>query len=432
MAINDMTCYLNLLFRHLIQYPFRAGMALFVLAVASTLMLGLSGSAAALRFRVGDYLTQLFPDEQLRLEARMGELGPVAMEAVVINDLLVTRLKERPDVKQVWTVESVQFPLSIEANLFGKSFVSEAVVHGLDSSLVRSELETADLDWGEPVGEKPVYPMLVSRYFLDMYNLGIAKSSGLPMLSSKFSIGRHATLHLGRSYTGIGGERSNARSVRCRIVGISNQPWMLGLAMPADVVRAFNREYAPALETRYVQLIVQLVKGGDRDVFLEDIKKMGLRLSGGELIGSALIRAVRLTSSILFILALSVFLLGLLLFYFLYTMVFHARRPDLVKLVVLGVTPCQALWLALGEVAVIAGVAVGIAGTVNYMAVNTFSSWAGEFNRNLELLPGELFQPAHAWLVVASVIILLGTLLPVIPVLLRSLRVDPLSVIRDG
>ncbi len=61
MARNGMIFYIRLLSRHLIQYPLRAATALFVLAVASTLMLGLFGSAAALRFRVGGYLAIYFP-----------------------------------------------------------------------------------------------------------------------------------------------------------------------------------------------------------------------------------------------------------------------------------------------------------------------------------------------------------------------------------
>jgi len=426
-----MVFYLKLLSRHIIQYPFRAGTALFVLAVASTLMLGLLGSAAALRFRIGGYLANLFPEEKLRLEARTGALGPIAMEAVVVNDSIVKRLAEREDVEEVWAVEPARFPLSIEAELFGESFVSEAVVHGIDHSLVEPELGISGLEWMEPGGDNPIYPLLVSRYFLDMYNLGIARSTGLPILSPKFAIGRHVALHLGRSYLGIGGERSNVRAVRCKIVGISSQPWLLGLAMPADIVRALNREFAPALETRYVQLIVQMAKGGDRDAFLEDIATMGLCLGGGEILGSSLIRGVRLTSNILFVLAMAVFLLGVLQFYCLYVMIFHARRPDLTKLIVLGMTPMQALGLALGELAVIAVAAVGIAGAVTFLVINVISGWIMKMNQGLGLLPDEMFLPSHAWLCVGSLGILLGTLVPVIPVLYKSLHIDLPTMVRD-
>ncbi len=103
-----------------------------------------------------------------------------------MNDSIVKRLEDREDIEEVWTVEPARFSLSIETELFGKSFVSEAVVHGIDHSLVEPQLGISGLDWMEPGGDNPIYPLLVSRYFLDVYNLVVAKSAGLPILSSKF------------------------------------------------------------------------------------------------------------------------------------------------------------------------------------------------------------------------------------------------------
>jgi hypothetical protein len=215
------------------------------------------------------------------------------------------------------------------------------------------------------------------------------------------------------------------------VVGFTAQPGMIGLAMPEDVVRAFNREFSAAGAVQYVKLVVRLKKGAERRSFLPAAAAEGLVLSGGDAIGEQIKTAVRAAGWLLIGLAGGVFGLGMLTFYLLFMMTFHARRLDLIRLRALGLSPAEVVALALGEVGLIAAAAVALAGGTGVL----LSAWAAgrlkQWSAALSWLPPGLLEPAPGWLVPASLIILVTTLLPALPVLRWVVKVEPAQVIRD-
>lgn len=426
-----MRFFCHLLLRHLRQYPGRVAAALVVLTAASALMLALAGMGAALRFRVGGYLAELFPEEKVWLEAGKAALGPVAFENKPINDETVKQVATRPEVEHVWPVEPVRFPISVSGNLFGQEVASDAVIHGVTRPLIEDALKK-DQPWGAPKSPEGPYPIVVSRYFLDLYNLGLARANGMPLLSPSFLIGRHVKVMLGVS-TVMGAVRSGVapREVKGVVVGFTAQPAMIGLAMPEEVVHALNQEYAPNTTTQYVTLVVLLKKGADRKAFLKSVVGQGLVLSGGDVLGERIKTGVRVAGWALIGLSASIFALGMMTFYMLFTMIFHSRRLDLIRLRALGLSPVQVVGLALGEVGVIATSAVLLAGGANallgYWAAERLRSWAEQ----MSWLPPNLLDPATGWLALASGAILVTTLLPALPVLRWVVTVEPAQVIRD-
>lgn len=424
-----MRFFFHLLGRHLRQYPGRALTALFVLTVASTLMLALAGTGAALRFRLGGYLDELFPEEQLWLESARSSLGPVAFESKPITEETVEQLSRLPGVEQVWPIEPLRFPVSVSGNLFGQELVSEAVIYGVPRELVADALKP-DQPWGKATPTSP-YPIIVSRYFLDLYNLGLARSQNLPLMSTGFVIGRHVTILLGRSAILGTAAAKPAREVRARVAGITSQPAMIGLAMPVELVREFNQEFATNPAPQYVSLVVRLKKGADRQAALAAVGKMGLTLSGGGTTGERLKMGVNVAGWGLIALAGAVFGLGMLTFYMLFTMIFHARRLDLIRLRALGVSPAGAVALALGEVGSIALLAVGLATAINAVLSYKLATLMGTLPELRAWLPEDLFEPSPAWLAIASAVILVATLLPALPTLRWVVKVEPGQVIRD-
>ena len=125
-----MRFFAHLLLRHLRQYPGRALAAVVVLGVAAALMLLLAGMAAMLNFRVGGYLAELFPEERMRLEALRRSIGPVAFESNPITQSTLDMVRARPDVAHVWPIESVRFPIRVEANILGNMISTDAIIQG--------------------------------------------------------------------------------------------------------------------------------------------------------------------------------------------------------------------------------------------------------------------------------------------------------------
>ncbi|HOR28245.1 MAG TPA: hypothetical protein PLG73_09525 [Candidatus Sumerlaeota bacterium] len=426
-----MIFFLHLLWRHVRQYPTRALAAVVVLTAASTIMLTLLGLGVALRFRLGDYLTELFPEEQLRLEARRANLGYIALENNPITPEKVAELKSLPGVNQVWSVEPLRFPIYATGSILGQELASDAVVHGVPRALVADSLPP-DAPWRMPDDPDAPCPVIVSSYFLDLYNLGLARSSGLPALSPSALVGRDFTFVMGESVLGLGlASDVTPVQVRAKVVGLSKQPGMLGLAIPADIARAYNHKFAPGTPETYAQVVVQTARDADRQAILARAGEMGLQLAGGELLGEQLKFGVRLTGWAVIALALAIFALGMLTFYLLFTMIFHARRQDLIALRTLGLTPAQAVGLALGEVILLAATAVALA----LAATAGLAAWAGatmaRWTEHLSWLPEDLLRPQPGWLLAGAALILGVTLLLATPMLRWVVTVRPAAVIRD-
>lgn len=424
-----MRFYFHLLWRHLRQYPGRALAALLVLALASTLMLALAGAGAALRFRVGSRLGDIFPEEQVRLETARGSLGPLAIEGRPITDQTIDTLRGNAAVKQVHPVEAIRFPARVEGSLFGTEYSSDAVIHGLDRALVADAITTAT-PWAIPASPNP-FPVVISSYFLDLYNLGLARAGGLPLLSPAAVVGRHFKIYLGESTIGLAKTKEPVRWLDVRIVGVSRQPGLIGLALPLEVVSGLNRRYAPDQPKTYVQVVAELNRGADREAFIKAAGALGLRPSREEAIGGQVKTAVRLGGWGLIGLALAVFGLGMLTFYMLFAMIFHARRVDLIRLRALGLTPAESVALAIGEVGTLAAGAMLIAAVANFFLGMLAQRLAAPLLERISALPRDLFGWSPAWLAGAAVTILIIALIPALPMLRWVIRAEPGDVIRD-
>jgi hypothetical protein len=429
-----MRIYLHLLRRHLMQHPGRAALGLLVLTFAAILMLALAGAGAALRFRLGAHLTELFPEERLTLEAGRLSIGPLALESRPIGDATLEAVRERAEVRTAWPVEPVRIPLRIEGTLFGEEYTSDAVVYGVPRELVADALAPGR-SWTAPPpnqdGTPASLPVVVSSYFLDIYNLGLARANGLPLLSPAAVIGRKARLVLGESATGLTMRSMEPVVLPCHVAGLTSRPSLLGLALPAEVVRRWNQTYAPSAEPAYVQLVVDLAKGADREAFLNWAGGLGLRLTGGDASATQLKQGVRAAGWGLIALAVAIFALGMLTFYLLFAMTFHARRLDLIRLRAMGLSPGGAVALALGEVAVVAVAAVALAGGAVALAGRSLAALLASTLEQFTWFPAAIFAPAPGWLLAVSTLILALTLLPALPMLRWVVRVEPAHVIRD-
>ena len=425
-----MSFFLHLLRRHLAQYPGRVLTAVVALSVAAALMLALAGAGAALRFKVGGRLGELFPEERLRLESGRAALGPIALEGRPITDAEVQALSQVQGVLDVWPIEPIQFPVQAVGSIFGQTLATDAVIHGVPRALVADAISTA-VAWRMPDDFDAPLPVVVSHYFVDLYNLGLARASSLPLLNPDTIIGRHFDIILGQSSVGLGTSREKPVMIDSQVLGLTREPSLIGIVIPIDIARAYNLKFAGQEEPRYVQVVLRLAPDADRAAVTARAAELKLVPAGGDLLGEQLKAGVRVASLALGGLALAVLALGLLTFYLLFSLIFHARRADLLALRTLGLTPLQAVALAMSEVGTLAVVSVGIALAANLALMSWASRLAAGWHERLSWLPEDLFRADPLWMLLAGAAILLLTLLPALPMLREVMVAEPGQSIRD-
>jgi hypothetical protein len=357
-------------------------------------------------------------------------VGPVALEGRPITDQTIADLSRRSDVDQVLPIEPIRFPVRAEGSIFGNLISTDVVIHGVPRELVADALAEGQTWSRQPIAPD-TWPVVISRYWLDLYNLGMARAGGLPLLSPGFATGKEFDLYLGESTIGLARTEEPVRRMSLRVVGLSSQPGLLGMALPPDLVRGLNQLYAPGQKPHYVQLVVDLAQGADRDTFLAAAAELGLQPSQEDILGGRIKTAVGVMGWILIGLAVAVFVLGILTFYLLFAMLFHARRIDLVCLRALGLTPGQAVALALCEVGVLAAGALVVAMGLNAFASRALGRLAQPWLERLSSLPADLFATSPLWLTLAAGLIFAASLLPALAMLRWVVRVEPGQVIRD-
>src|SRR5262245_21781931 len=259
-----------------------AGIAALVFFVA----LGLGARAVLL----GD----VFPIDQVELEPTQRSAGLLSLltgehEPPAIDQRVVDELSRINGVREVYPKLRFRFPSMARG---GKEIVGtemgthEMVGDGVEPALVGAELapkfqdplasggarcsssgDCTDPDYCEkPSGEadgrcsKPV-PALVSRYLVELFDHAIAPAHGLPPVAETLlarADGVTFEMTLGNSLLGVA-RRGEERKVKVQLVGVSPKAIDLGVTLPIDVVRRWNREYAgETAGDRYSSVVVKV------------------------------------------------------------------------------------------------------------------------------------------------------------------------------
>ncbi len=241
-------------------------------------------------------LGEVFPIDQIELEPPRGKdpgllgllLGggtPAGVPEADVADLAAV-----PGVAGVYPKLRFAFPSSARGGkeIFGHDVgTSELVGDGIDPALVKGDTfgETfADplahagppcdddaacpaAQYCERAGAAPAgrcsdpVPALVSRYLVEIFDKSIAPAHGLPPVGESLverAQGITFTLRLGESI--LGRAKSGApRTVKARVVGVSRRAIDLGITLPLEVVRRWDREYAgDAAADSYSSALVQV------------------------------------------------------------------------------------------------------------------------------------------------------------------------------
>jgi len=367
-----------------------------IVLIACTFLVCLGcGIAAQLagwtRGEVVPYLETAFPEERLVVRAASVDLLFLRMDGERLGPNTARAIETIDGVARVYPQASARFPVAAEIRMvpFDVGFETDIVLHGVDRALVSADLDDASLfRWDHNSGQ-PV-PVLVSAYFLDLYNTGLAESSRMPKLSPAAAIGREFDILLGQSL--ISFERHpNERSQRARIIGLARDPALMGVIAPREAVERWNAEFADEREPTYSALHVDLVSDRDPDPAVEAIQAKGYRVQRRADQLDALRRIVVAGELVLVGLILLVGGLGIVGVLSTLALSGAERRARWGLMRASGMTPAQLALLIAGELSLLALIGGAMALGALASLIIAGQNWLDQSGLPVAFLPGDPF-----------------------------------------
>lgn len=223
--------------RHLTAAPWRSTVVVLATAVAAAIWIVAVTAASVLLNDIAPQVEAAFPGN--RLVARPQEMSLLMFQVGPshIPDALFEEVSNWPGVEYAARQAPLTFPVQAEIEILGNVIGTDAVVCGVDAELVADNLAAGKQFeyWHERLGPIPV---MASRYFLDMYNIGYAPSQGLPRFNESAAIGMKFDLLLGDSIAI--GPSAKSKRVTCEIVGLTRDVNLICVVLPIEYATRWN------------------------------------------------------------------------------------------------------------------------------------------------------------------------------------------------
>jgi len=414
----------------------RTTTAIASIAIAMAIFHLMAALALALRSEVLSKIERIFPERALIVRSRPIEVGPLAFSPSFLTARLmpetVQRLLDLPGVEAVWPQLPLTAPALATGSLAGYEGSTDVIVYGVPREMVQSEVVGArGFRYADPATS--AMPVLVSRYFVDLFNLGLAEGQGLPKLTPSAVVGRHFQLLLGASLLTLDAKPENVRKVQCEIVGLTENPALLGVTAPIEYIREFNRWYhgAKSAET-YAQMHVTLRAPENFETVAKTVESWGLQVEGRRDTARRLKLVVNGATLILLLFGLAVLAMAAVNIVNTFALIMLERRGEIGLLRAVGATRRAAMGLLMAE-SLIVGLAGGAAGSgaawaVSRLANRALAQWVPAFS----LAPDHWLDERAGLFLFCVALAVAGSALATAPMLWRSVRRWPADLLRES
>ncbi len=357
-------------------------------------------------------LGKIFPLDRVEVRAPRASLLGVDMSRK-IDDKVVATIEARKEVSEVVPRMTVIFPAAGYGWFDGQkiNFEVGGFCDGIDPSYVRDERYSSLFhDWESPAEKakqtaclpnnkcpdparyycdrrRPVVnprgdnkchhrvPVLISNTLLELYNAQFAKSHGLPQIGAfeKF-VAQRGGLSRMRFYMALGDtmvvgsnshiDKNKRRLVEALMVGISDKSMPIGMTIPIQYVRRWNRDFVGEQAAgTYSSIIVRLKNKGDVTPFaawVEDPKGLNLRLE--DQLGRQFATAIFIVTMLFILISLVIVTISAINIAHNFFMQVSERRREIGVLRAVGATRANIRYIVMGESALIGivGGAIGI------------------------------------------------------------------------
>ncbi len=246
-------------------------------AVGAAVWVGAWALVWTARHYVAPRIEAVFPANRLVVKPRPIDIALIRMGPKRISGDQARDIEALPGVASVYRQQAITFPLMATLSILGQSIQTDAIVNGVDPELVREGLADG---YAFAYSDAPdaLVPVMASRYFLDMYNLGYAESQGLPRVNQAAVVGRTFQLDLGESFSI--GSQSRSRTVTCQIVGLTDNISLIGLVVPLKYAETWNEWYHGQPATEYGALHVATASAEDYQSVRTALTERGFLVEG--------------------------------------------------------------------------------------------------------------------------------------------------------
>jgi ABC-type lipoprotein release transport system permease subunit len=404
--------------------------AVFVIAFAvAVVMFILSLSLGFLR-GVVKKAEVAYPPGMLVVKPKTVSVAMLSVNATTITDAVVDNIRRLPGVEFVAPQLSLKMPMRAEADILGQSAESDAFVLGVAPVIVEKDVARGFKFQYSP-GDSNAVPCVVPRYFLDMYNLAYSESMGLPKVNEGFAIGKHVKLSLGESYT-MGDAGGKHKDIQLQIVGLTPNPNFVGVLIPLRNAMDLNQWYTGSKTFSYTALHVKLKSLGSADEVIRLIEGMQLNVQSQKDVFEKFQFVARSLGVLTAIFGVIVVAIAAVSIFNTFSLIMVQRRGEVGLLRAVGGTRRMVTALYIIESAVI-----GIAGGVLGMAVSALIlSFADA--RILAHLPHVSFLPEHLFVISGPLMFasfaggIFLSLVPTVPIILKTTRQSPVSLITES
>ncbi|MEQ8819080.1 MAG: FtsX-like permease family protein [Sumerlaeia bacterium] len=420
-----------LLWSELRSQPGRAALIVFAATVSAAIAAFVFGILGYIQEEVRPEIRSLFPESRLIVRQPDLDISILRFNFGRIDDRIVDQVRAIEGVEAVYPQMAAQFPASATVTIgsLGDGLATDVVIHGVPPELVAQDLPPGtDWTWEPDSGES--VPIAVSAYFLDLYNLGLAEGAGLPKLSEAAAIGRVFDLELGASTMGLA-SAGKPRTIKGKVVGLTRNPLVVGLAAPLETVAAWNEEFAPRKAGAYKILHVDATGPEEALAVQTAIGEMGLR---AELASENLDKVVRYVTAAEWALRVAVALILALAAVGIVTTVGAAMR-DRVAVWGLhratGLSPGRLLAVVLMQSLLMAAVAAAIGGGIYLLVMGQLDAAFGETLAQVATIPGEPFAPRPSALATMAGLTVLLVALPAVAFAAPTLLREPVKLLNQ-
>lgn len=392
-----------------------------------------AGLSQGLQEHLVERLFQSMPETRIKVSASRLDFGlfnlakPDFLAGSKLNDGLIATIEKKPGVAAVFGEMAVGFPIKITGSFFGQQVGTDLIASGIDPQTVADELRRPQ---SFSYREKGPVPVLVSYQLLELYNSAFAPMNGFPIIKEASMIGFRFDLVLGRSYLGGRSELGRIRKVQCELVGFSKNAIAIGITLPLEYVKRWNKEFTGKGEN-YQAIYADLRSPEDVTGLTAWLTEAGFEVqTAKEGVSARVSSAIRLVTGLLLILSAVIMALAALNLSFLLFLMVRRRRREFGLWRTLGARRSEMAALV-GLEALFIGLVGGLAGCLlGVAAAGFFEQLALSHAAALPFAPEHLFAyPSWLW-PVAMAYALIFTLLGALAPALRAAGLDPVRALK--
>jgi ABC-type lipoprotein release transport system permease subunit len=358
----QLASFLHLVKGYIFERRYRYATTIFAIAVAIAVLCIVTALGLGIVKVVIPEMEKMFPERILVAKPRTTDVSLMRLDVTAITDQTIQHIENVPGVERISPQLGLAFPVSAEGSIFGETIRTDVVVYGVKEWLVAQDVAPGETFRYSANPDDPV-PVLISQFFLDIYNLGLAQSSGLPKFNPHALVGKRFRLFLGEYTLMAGGIPGKKREVTCKIIGLSHDLSLLGMTMPLRYVEEFNAWYLGNPVAHYTALHIFLRSLDDFDSVNKELNNLGLRVESNREMLNRYRSALRLAMLVLLTLGLSVLTIAMSNLANMVGLLMIERRGDIGLLKALGATRREILGVFLAEVCAITFVGGGLGGS---------------------------------------------------------------------